>query len=326
MKTATTTTPATLKWLLFVTNLPGRNQTLRMRVWRALKAAGAGSLRDGVYVLPDCEAAQQVFNEQAREIQDGAGSTHILSFQSERPDQQRALTALFDRTAEYQQAIARLHVLQRELAKIEEAEARKRLAALRREIAAIVATDFFAGESQSQIEAALTEAQAAFNARFLPDEPHPARRWIRHLNSKDYQGRIWATRRRLWIDRVCSAWLIRRFIDPRAKFRWLQHFKDCPKAAVGFDFDGAQFTHVDAKVTFEVLVASFGLEKDPGLARLGALVHFLDVGGIPVAEAAGFASIVAGARALQPDDDALLRALTPMLDSLYATFSLSGEG
>jgi hypothetical protein len=326
MKTATTTTPATLNWLLFVTNLPGRNQTLRMRVWRALKAAGAGSLRDGVYVLPDCEAAQQVFNEQAREIQDGAGSTHILSFQSERPDQQRALTALFERTGEYQQAIARLHVLQRELAKIEEGEARKRLAALRREIAAIVATDFFAGESRSQIEAALTETQAAFNARFLPDEPHPARRRIRRLNSKDYQGRIWATRRRLWIDRVCSAWLIRRFIDPRAKFRWLQHLKDCPKAAVGFDFDGAQFTHVDAKVTFEVLVASFGLEKDPGLARLGALVHFLDVGGIPVAEAAGFASIVAGARALQPDDEALLRALTPMLDSLYATLSLPGEG
>ena len=93
------------------------------------------------------------------------------------------------------------------------------------------------------------------------------------------------------------------------------------KRALGFDFDGAEFTHVDSKVTFEVLVESFGLGTDAGLVRLGALVHYLDVGGIPIAEAPGFAAIVSGARALEPSDDALLRRVTPLLDSLYRTYA-----
>ena len=120
---------------------------------------------------------------------------------------------------------------------------------------------------------------------------------------------------------MASAWLIRRFIDPKAKFLWLKHVKSCPKRALGFDFDGAEFTHVGSKVTFEVLLGSFNLEQDSGLTRLGALVHHLDVGGIPIAEAPGFATIMAGARSLQPDDDALLKAMTPVLDSLYASYA-----
>ena len=127
----------------------------------------------------------------------------------------------------------------------------------------------------------------------------------------------------MWIDRVCSAWLIRRFIDRQARFVWLKRIQDKPKRAIGFDFDGATFTHVDSKVTFEVLLASFGLDADPAFARLGALVHFLDVGGIPVPEAAGFAAIVSGTRMLQPDDDALLRQVSPVLDGLYESYSSS---
>lgn len=125
----------------------------------------------------------------------------------------------------------------------------------------------------------------------------------------------------MWIDRVASAWLIRRFIDPKARFLWLKRVQDCPKRAVGFDFDGAEFTHVGTKVTFEVLLASFALAQDEGLARLGALVHPLDVGGLPTAEGPGFAAVMAGARALQADDDALLEAMTPALDSLYKAYS-----
>jgi hypothetical protein len=145
----------------------------------------------------------------------------------------------------------------------------------------------------------------------------------RHRDVKEYRGRTWATREHLWIDRVCSAWLIQRFIDPKARFVWLKRPKDCPKRAIGFDFDGAPFTHVDSKVTFEVLVASFGLDTNPALTRLGALVHFLDVGGIPVPEAAGLATIVSGARTLQRDDSALLQYVSPVLDSIYSAFLIS---
>jgi hypothetical protein len=309
-------------WLLFVANLPGRNQTLRMRVWRSLKASGAGALRDGVYVLPVSVAARGEFGRQRQEIQDGGGTAYILELAGEAGSAQGdAFRALFDRASEYQAIATKLQELRHEIGKLDEIEARRRLAAVRRETVALAAVDFFPGEPRSQIEGALTDAESALTAQFSPEEPHPAKGTIMRRDRKHYRARIWATRQRLWIDRVCSAWLIRRFIDPKAKFLWLKRPKDCPKRAVGFDFDGAEFSHIGAKVTFEVLLASFALDRDPGLSRLGALVHYLDVGGIPVAEAPGLAAIVSGARALQPDDDALLEKLSPVLDSLYRAYS-----
>ncbi len=313
-------------WLLFVANLPGRNQTLRMRVWRSLRASGAGALRDGVYVLPVSETARGVFERQSQEIQQGGGTAYILEVAGAVASPMgEALAALFDRTADYQAHAERLRALRRELAKLEELDARRRLAALRRDASALAATDFFPGEPRKQLDASITEFEATLNAHFSTEEPHPAKRKIARLDRRNYQGRTWATRERLWIDRVCSAWLIRKFIDPKAKFVWLKRPKECPKRALGFDFDGAAFTHTESKVTFEVLVTSFGLDNDAGLIRLGALVHFLDVGGIPVPEAAGLSAIVSGARALQPDDDALLRQVSPVLDNLYHTYANPAE-
>jgi hypothetical protein len=310
-------------WLLLITNLPGQNQTLRMRVWRALKAAGAGLLRDGVYVLPQSSASRKIFAEQAVEIRAGAGIVHVLSFQSDSIEQQNALLGLFDRTAEYQELNARLNACRKKMGKMTELEARRGLTAIARDLAATRATDFFPGKPQGQVQSGLADAEAALNARFSPNEPRAAHRTIPGRDPKKYRNRIWATRQHMWIDRVCSAWLIRRFIDRQAKFVWLKRIQDKPKRAIGFDFDGAAFTHVDSKVTFEVLLASFGLGSDPALTRLGALVHFLDVGGIPVAEAAGFAAIVSGTRALQPDDAALLKQVSPVLDSLYESYTSS---
>jgi hypothetical protein len=317
--------PLAPAWLLLVTNLPGRNPTLRMRIWRALKAAGAGLLRDGAYLLPNGERARQVLEEQGAEIKGAGGLVHLLSFDAESPEQNTELVALFDRIDDYAEAIKRLDTLKGELARLAEPEARRRLAAIGREVATIVARDFFPGEPRKQMEGALADAEGAVNARFAPDEPHAAHQRIQPRDRKDYRGRTWATRAHLWIDRVACAWLIRRFIDPKAKFLWLKRVKDCPKGAVGFDFDGAEFTHVDSRVTFEVLISSFNLEQDVALTRLGALVHHLDVGGIPTAEGPGFATIMAGARSLQPDDDALLQAMTPVIDSLYAGYGDAGR-
>jgi hypothetical protein len=307
-------------WLVLITNLPGQNQTLRMRVWRALKAAGAGLLRDGVYVLPPTAASRKIFDEQALAIRAVAGSAHILTFESESTEQRNALVGLFDRIADYQELNTRLDACKKSLAKLTELDARKALAAIARDVAATAATDFFPGKSKGQVQSALADTEAALNARFSPNEPRPAHRKIPHRDPRDFRGRTWATRQYMWIDRVCSAWLIRRFIDPKAKFVWLKRVQDKPKRAIGFDFDGAEFSHVDSKVTFEVLLTSFGLQGDVGLTRLGTLVHFLDVGGIPIAEAPGLAAIVSGARSLQPDDDALLLSVTSALESLYHTY------
>jgi hypothetical protein len=142
-------------------------------------------------------------------------------------------------------------------------------------------------------------------------------------NPKDYQGARWATRKRPWVDRIASAWLIRRFIDRQARFEWLDAPADCPSDAHGFDFDGAEFTHVGDLVTFEVLLVAFGAEDDRGLVGVGRLVHYLDVGGETVPEASGFEAVLAGLRASCPDDDALLEAVMPVLDALHLHYSSS---
>jgi hypothetical protein len=291
-----------------------------MRMWRALKSAGAGMMRDGAYVLPNSDRSRELFEQQSAEMQEAGGFGQIVAFEASSPAQNESLVVLFDRTAEYVEVIKSLDALKKKLAKLDELSARQDLTRATREVAEIVALDFFPGESRKQMEAALANAQAAINARFSPDEPSAEQRRLSQRNAKDYRGRTWATREHLWVDRVASAWLIRRFIDRDAKFLWLKRVKDCPKRALGFDFDGAEFTHVGSKVTFEVLVASFDLEQDIGLVRLGALIHHLDVGGIPVAEGPGLATMMAGARALQNDDDAVLRAMTPVLDALYAGY------
>ena len=308
-------------WLLLVSSLPGQTQTARMRVWRALKAAGAGALRDGVYVLPQTDSASTVFDEQVAEIIAAEGSAQVIAFASRDEAQQQALAALFDRSDEYRALFGQLDALQGRLATLDEVQARRELAMLRRDLAALMAIDFFPGPSRRQVENALADAESALNARYSPDEPHARRGAVPRCDPAQYRGRLWATREHLWIDRVASAWLIRRFIDRKAKFVWIKTARSCPKDAVGFDFDGATFTHRGARVTFEVLLASFGLGDDRGLARMGALVHYLDVGGVSVPEAAGFAAIMAGARATQPDDDTLLKTMAPVLDSLYAAYA-----
>jgi hypothetical protein len=153
-------------------------------------------------------------------------------------------------------------------------------------------------------------------------EPSATSGRIRRLASADFQGRTWATRKGLWVDRMASAWLIRRFIDRKANFLWLDKPKKCPKTVLGFDFDGAAFTHVGGRVTFEVLAASFGLDGDPAIARIAKVVHCLDVGGVPVAEAAGIEAVLAGARAAAADDDKLLAEASRVFDSLYKNYQL----
>jgi hypothetical protein len=192
---------------------------------------------------------------------------------------------------------------------------------LRRDAAALEAIDFFGNRRRDRLQSILQELDAVVVRTFSPDEPRAIHASIEPRERGAFQRRQWATRRRLWVDRVASAWLIRRFIDDDPTFVWLEETNRRPNDAVGFDFDGATFTHVDGLTTFEVLVVAFDLGEDRGLSRIGAVVHYLDVGGATVPEAAGFEAILSGMRESCADDDQLLDRMTTVLDALYESFA-----
>ncbi len=300
---------------LLILSLPTENATARMRAWRALKACGAGVMRDGVYVLPATPAHRQLLADVAADVREHGGTARVLDI-DERDDE---LAPLFERSAEHAELIAQANTWRAQLDDARRAETLNATRKLRKGFEQLVAIDFFAGAAQAQARAALEALEAEVARSASPGEPHAARRGIKALRSADYQGRTWATRARPWVDRLASAWLIRRFIDRKPRFLWLADGKACPARAIGFDFDGATFSHVGARVTFETLLASFGLET-PALLRLGVLVHGLDAGGVLPPEATGVETVLAGLRDSIADDDQLLTAASSVFDALLASF------
>lgn len=291
---------------LFVT-LSTKQSAGRMRVWRALRSLGAATLRDGVYLLPEAAEHTTALEQIAGDVKSVEGTADIYLIKARDESQRQSLLTLFDRSEEYAQLLKTI--------KEPEVGNAKALRSLRKEFSALSDIDFFPGEARRQAEEALAALEAAATG-----EPSNVKGKIRRLANTDFQGRIWATRKHLWVDRMASAWLIQRFIDRKASFLWLDNPKHCPKKALGFDFDGASFTHIDGHVTFEVLAASFGLTDDPAIARIAVIVHCLDVGGVPVAEAAGVEAVLAGARATAPDDDQLLNEASRLFDNLYTNY------
>jgi len=305
-------------WQLLVISLPSNRATPRMRVWRALKVLGAAVLRDGVYLLPDTPPARAAFAQQAQEVVRAGGTAQVLRVAAPEAEQVRRFRALFDRAEDYARIMQAARKLKSGNSPRRGAAAARTIKQLRREFELIHATDYFPGPAVAQAGEVLAEVEMALVA---PGEPQQQAGRLPRLNRKDYRGRTWATRARPWVDRLASAWLIKRFIDPKARIVWFKDPKTCPRRALGFDFDGAAFTHVGARVTFETLLASFALENDKGLERLGQLVHYLDVGGVPVPEAAGLESILNGARRQYDDDDRLLGEAAKTFDYLYNAFS-----
>lgn len=303
------------RWLILVTTLAGQSATTRQRAWRALRSCGAAVIRDGVYLLPSTR--RNAFLNVAADIREGDGTALIL--EADEPED-ADFAALFDRRESYASLLADVARARADVA-ADTARTQTRIARrLRRTFAATAEIDFFPDAAQRQTDAALQELEIAIARALSPDEPRAIAREIVRLDSADYRGRTWATRAHPWVDRLASAWLIRRFIDRAARIQWLASPAECPPDALGFDYDGATFSHVGERVTFEVLAASFGLTR-PALARIGALVHFLDVGGVGPAEAPGIETVLAGLREALDSDDALMAAADAVFDGLLAAFA-----
>lgn len=307
-------------WLLLVVSLPTQSSTARMRIWRGLKALGCVALRDGAYLLPAQSGGKEALRELGDDCIREGGVAWLMSVQPLTEDAEATYQQLFDRSEEYATLRAAWKDANRQLPGLSEAELSRQQRKLQRDYEALRMIDFFPGEAAVEAEAAWADLNKRIEQLLSPGEPHDTEGAIPRLDPERYRARTWATRRRLWVDRVASAWLIRRFIDPEARFKWLARPSDCPKNALGFDFDGAAFTHVGERVTFETLMESFGLDEDPALQRLAAMVHQLDIGGEPVPEAVGFEAVLAGARERLDNDDELLAEMGAVLDSLYAHF------
>ena len=305
-----------------VLSLPTRNSTIRMRVWRALKETGSGVLRDGVYVLPAGAAGSAVLARMEAEIRSAGGFAMTAGLDPRSAEQAADVRKLFDRSADYGALVQKIASAKASLARLGARRAQTTLRRLKRAFDKLSAIDFFPGQAKRQSGDALAALQRSFQEAYASGEPRASRRRLRRADRGRYQKRVWATRKQPWVDRLASAWLIKRCIDREARFAWLERPRDRPRQAVGFDFDGAEFTHVDNRVTFEVLLASFGLDGDPALALIGAAVHFLDIGGIPVADAKGLETLLAGAREKARDDDALLAEAMRIFDMFRSAYAL----
>lgn len=315
----------TKNFIALVLSLPSKNKTVRMRIWRALHSIGCGVLRDGVYLLPAGAAQASDFVDLESDVKTAGGFAMTVELNLKTSAQFERVRKLFDRTSEYTFLVTQINAAKKSLARLGQPRADTLVQRLRRSFQEIVKIDFYPGQANLQAKEALAGLENAAQRLFSTEEPHKAKGRIRRLNPVMYQGRIWATRKNPWIDRLASAWLIKRFIDRKARFKWFDKPKGLSKGALGFDFDGADFTHIGNRVTFEVLLSSFGLDSDPALNRLAAIVHYLDVGGIPVDDAKGLETILNGARQKARSDDELVAAAARVFDHVYSAYESMGR-
>jgi hypothetical protein len=312
-----------IQWLILTATLPTHPSGLRVRVWRGLKATGAGALREGVYVLPASAPTAQALRDLEKTIVEAGAEAHLLEVRARDAAQEETFRSLFDRSELYAELLQSIKEAGKRIRGATEADLNKTLRGLQQQLAQIEAGDFFPGAQQVRAAEALAALGRAVALHLSPDEPAASQAEILRLSARDFQGRTWATRKRPWVDRLATAWLVQRFIDKKPAFVWLADARKCPKGAVGYDFDGATFTHVGDLVTFEVVARSFGLDEDPAVRRLGELVHCIDVGGLPQDEAPGLELLVRGLQAQHAGDDALLGAAIGLFDTLYAALRAS---
>ena len=301
---------------ILIVTLPTQPNAVRLRIWRSLKALGCAALRDGAYLLPLEQAG--ALEELAGEVLQHGGTASVLTLSPRDEKQRLQLLAQFDRSEAFVAWRQTARALLGELDGLSETEASRRARGVADALQTLRRIDYYPGPAAEQAQAELAMLRRALDLRFSRGEPQGIAGDVPRLDAAKFQRKRWATRARPWVDRVACAWLIRHFIDPVAKFVWLSEPLRPPRGVVGFDFDGARFTHVGNRVTFEVLMASFGLDQDPRLQPIAAAVHYLDAGGIAVPQAAGLEAVLAGLRELHANDDDLVRAAATMFDALYA--------
>jgi hypothetical protein len=303
------------QWLLLVAQLPTEDPASRMRVLRSLESLGAAVVREGAYLLPDKPDNRQSLNALTEHITRTAGSAHVMHVRSASPAQEKFFAWLFDRSERYAELVKTIESLSVGYGHSDPSAISRVLHKQRREFDAIAALDFFPSGARERAREALAEAEERVRKLVFPAQQQAALKAQESL-----QKRTWATRKPLWADRLACAWLIRRFVDPEARVVWLDKGQAMPEDALGFGFDGAHFTNSASRVTYEEMLTRLDLAKNAALARIGGIVHFLEVRGTPVPEALGVQTLLQGAVRRATGDDDLLAEAEKTFDLLYEAY------
>lgn len=308
-----------VRWLVLVASLPTDAPEARMQVLRTFETLGCGVLREGAYVLPDNPDNKHSFERLAEYVCTIQGSAYLLSAASFDAAQEQALRKLFDRSEQYVELAKTIESLKSGFGISNPSAIARVVQRQRDEFERISAQDFFGSSERELVVKVLADTEQAVNTLMFPTTGKEAERTERMTSRKQYFRKIWATRKPLSVDRLASAWLIRRFIDAEAKLVWLDKTETASDAALSFGYEGAQFANSKTRVTYEELVSFFRLE-DTALIRIGTLVRSLESGDMSVPEAAGIDTMLAGARHRAKSNDELLKESEKTLDMVYETY------
>jgi hypothetical protein len=307
-------------WLVFVAQLPVDDPAGRMKVLRTLETLGCAVMREGVYLLPDSADNRQGMQRLVDYVGKIHGSAHLLQVASGDEAQTKRFRGMFDRSAKYRDLIKTVESLKAGFGISDPSSIARVLAKQRQELESIGTLDFFSSPLKEKAEKTIAEMEERVHGMMFPEDGPASPSAGVARSSRQYFRRAWATRKPLSVDRLAAAWLIRRFIDPEASMVWLDKRQSVPATAVSFGFEGATFRNTRSRVTYEELLASFRLDRNPALTKIGRIVHALDAGDAPVAEAAGVQTLLNGAKRRAETEDALLAESEKTFDLLYEAY------
>ena len=296
-------------WLLLLFSLPATHKSERVAVWRKLKKAGAVQIKTSTYLLPDLPELYELFQWLAKQVRDYGGESTLIRAREIEGLTDEKLIGVFNsaREAEYTEVGSSLRALLQR--KKRDQEFAHELEKLKKQFRTIREVDFFQAPRGHDVESLLRKAQETRGTK----KAAPPK-----LETKRFQGKSWVTRPRPEIDRVASAWLIRRFIDSKATFAFAASTASTPNA-LPFDFPDAEFSHHGEDCTFETLLKRFTL-GDKHLRKIGEMVHDADLDDekFQRPECIGIDRVLKGWAKLGMSDDELLRNGSECFDGLYA--------
>lgn len=312
------------RWVLLLPSIPAGDSTVRVKVWRQLQKVGAVALKNAVYVLPNRDECVEAFQWVAKELSELGGQASLCEGQffdqvTDADIERRFIEA---RNGDYAEISSEARGIAKMLkAKRLPAEKVAALAAqtlkLRRRFDDAVAVDFCHAPGREPAHGLLAGIERSLSELRGDAEHEPLQRRARPVAA------TWVTRTGVHIDRIACSWLIRRFIDPKATFKFVPPKGYVPEPGeLRFDMYDAEFTHVGERCSFEVLLLRMSLDEDKALTALAEVVHDIDLKDEKYArpETAGIASTILGICSSVRDDEARIAAASPLFDGLYAFF------